>query len=116
MVSSVPVTWLVSGLFFFVALPYSSVGFGGASSYLAVMGIFSFSPDVSATIALTLNVFVAAIAFGNYYRSGHFQVNLLWPFLITSIPAAFIGGYISISPTVYRYLLNLDSLPLECWI
>jgi len=52
-------------------------------------------------------VFVAAIAFFNYYRSGHFRGYLLWPFLITSIPAAFIGGSIHIDQVVYQILLNL---------
>lgn len=102
-----PGTWLVAGLFFIVALLYSSVGFGGASSYLAVMSFFEFPPATSATIALTLNVFVATIAFFNYFRGGHFRGHLLWPFLITSIPAAFIGGSIHIDQVVYQILLNV---------
>lgn len=99
--------WLVTALFFAVALLYSSVGFGGASSYLAVMSYFEFPPATSATIALTLNVFVATIAFFNYFRGGHFRGHLLWPFLITSIPAAFIGGSIHIEEVVYQILLNV---------
>ncbi|MFZ5808803.1 MAG: sulfite exporter TauE/SafE family protein [Chloroflexota bacterium] len=96
----------IGALVFVVALLYSSVGFGGASSYLAVMSLFDMPPAFAATIALTLNILVASIAFVNYYRMKYFRWELLWPFLITSIPAAFVGGMIKLGATMYAILLN----------
>ena len=91
---------------FSVAVIYSSIGFGGASSYLAVMSLFNVVPASSATIALCLNILVAGIAFINYLRYGHLQVKLLVPFLVTSIPAAFVGGALKISFSLYQFLLH----------
>lgn len=94
-------------LLFFVAMLYASVGHGGASGYLALMALFSFSPDSMRATALVLNIFVSLIAFVQYYRGGHFRWSLFWPFAIASIPAAFIGGLISINPAVYKIMLGV---------
>src|SRR3954470_6633457 len=84
---------LVVGLMFFVgAALYASVGHGGASSYLAVMGLFGFAAEAMKPTALALNILVAAIATLKFYRAGLFSWKLFWPFAIASIPAAFIGG------------------------
>ncbi len=96
-----------------IAFLYASVGFGGASGYLAAMSLFNFSPQVMASTALTLNLLVASIAFWAYFRAGHFLPRLLWPFLLTSIPAAFVGGYIHIPTNTYLILLYL-SLSYVC--
>lgn len=95
---------------FLVALPlvaflYASVGHGGASGYLALMALFSFTPEVMKPTALVLNLFVAAISFYYYYRSGYFTLSLFWPFALTSIPAAFIGGMIAIDAGLYKKIL-----------
>ena len=86
---------------------YSSVGLGGASSYLVVMSYFAISPNFSSTIALTLNIMVAGVAFTNYFKNGHFRFRLLLPFLVTSIPAALIGGLIKIELPLYQLGLNI---------
>ena len=85
-------TLVIAILFFVGAALYASVGHGGASSYLAVMGLFSFAPDVMKPTALALNILVAAIATVKFYRAGLFKWNLFWPFAIASIPAAYVGG------------------------
>jgi uncharacterized membrane protein YfcA len=100
-------TWPAALLILVVAFLYSSVGFGGASSYLAVMSLFSYPPAVASTIALTLNVLVAGVAFLNYYRNHHLQWRLLLPFLVTSVPASFLGGTLQVSTPVYQVLLNM---------
>lgn len=99
-------SWLMAVLIFIVAFLYSSVGFGGASSYLAVMSLFNYPPEVASTTALTLNVLVAGVAFFNYYRNNHLRWHLLLPFLLTSIPAAFLGGMFKVSASIYQVLLN----------
>jgi uncharacterized membrane protein YfcA len=88
-----------------IAFLYASVGFGGASGYLAAMSLFSLRPEVMASTALSLNILVAGVAFLTYYRARHFVPTLLWPFLLTSIPAAFIGGYIQIEANIYYAFL-----------
>src|SRR5437763_90323 len=85
-------TVAIAFLFFVGAALYASVGHGGASSYLAVMGLFSFAPEVMKPTALALNIMVSAVATVKFYRAGLFKWQLFWPFAVASIPAAF-GGY-----------------------
>ena len=92
-------------LLLLVSFLYASVGHGGASGYLALMACFSFAPNVMRPTALILNLFVSAIAFIQYYKSGYFQWKLFWPFAITSIPAAFIGGVIQVDENIYKKIL-----------
>ena len=69
-----------------VAFLYSSVGHGGASGYLALMVFFSFPIDFMKQTALTLNLFVAGIAFYQYYKAGYFNKSLFFYFTISSVP------------------------------
>jgi len=94
-------------LLFFVAFMYSSVGHGGASGYLALMAFFSFAPEVMRPTALLLNIFVSLTAFIQYYRGGHFRFKLFWPFAVASIPAAFLGGLITIDASIYKTILGI---------
>lgn len=90
---------------FLVAALYSSAGFGGASGYLIVMSFFGIPANIMSSTALVLNIFVSTISFSSYARAGHFRPCLLLPFLVTSVPAAFIGGTIKISEQTYTILL-----------
>ena len=94
-------------LVFLLAVLYSSVGHGGASGYLALMALFSFPPDFMRPTALVLNIFVSSIAFYSFYRGGHFKLKLLLPFIITSLPFAFLGGMLSINPKMYKIILGI---------
>jgi hypothetical protein len=100
-------SWWLAGLVLAIAFLYSSVGFGGASGYLAVMAWFDFPINVAVSTALILNLIVSGIAFVNYYRYGHFVSTLLWPFVISSIPAAFIGGMIRLDQSTYLVILHV---------
>ncbi len=88
-----------------IAFLYAAVGHGGASGYLALMSIFSFAADDVKTIALTLNLFVAGIAFFHYYRRGFFGMKLFSVLALASIPMAYLGGQIQLQATVYFYFL-----------
>jgi hypothetical protein len=99
--------FLFFALVFSLAVLYSSVGHGGASGYLALMALFSFPPDFMRPTALVLNIFVSSIAFYSFYRGGHFRLKLLIPFIITSLPFAFLGGMLSINPKIYKIILGL---------
>ncbi len=95
------------GLVFLMAILYSSVGHGGASGYLALMALFSFPPEFMRPSALILNIFVSSIALFSFFRNGHFRFKLLLPFIITSVPFAFLGGIITINPRIYKILLGI---------
>ncbi|MEY2924300.1 MAG: hypothetical protein RLZZ337_848 [Bacteroidota bacterium] len=90
-----------------VAFLYASVGHGGASGYLALMALFSFPVGVMKPTALLLNIFVSGISFWFFRKNNHFSWKLFYPFAITSIPMAFLGGYISIDATLYKQILGV---------
>ena len=94
-------------LLFLVAFLYSSVGHGGASGYLALMALFSISPDVMKPTALLLNLFVSLTSFIQFYRGKHFKWKIFLPFAIASVPMAFVGGLITIDAHVYKKILGL---------
>ncbi|MDT8411558.1 MAG: sulfite exporter TauE/SafE family protein [Vicingaceae bacterium] len=88
-----------------VAFMYAAVGHGGASGYLALMALFSFAPETMKPTALLLNLFVAAISFFHYAKSGYFNKKLFLSFAIASIPLAFVGGLIEVDASIYKKVL-----------
>jgi uncharacterized membrane protein YfcA len=90
-----------------VAILYSSVGHGGGSGYLAVMAFFAVAPEITKPTALTLNVFVSAIAFILFYRRGYFEWKTFAPFAAASIPFAFLGGMIQLPILYYKIVLGI---------
>ena len=99
-------SYLFYALIPIVAFLYSSVGHGGASGYLALMAVFSFPSDIMKQTALLLNLFVAGIAFYQYYKGGYFNRSLFLFFALGSVPAAFIGGLCSLDPWLYKKILG----------
>lgn len=98
---------LIALLFFATALLYSSVELAGATSYLAVMALFGFLPVEMKSTALTLNILVAAIAATKFYRAGTFSWQTFWPFALTSIPFAYLGGRILLPATIYKPIISI---------
>ena len=92
---------------FVVAVLYSSVGHGGASGYLAVMAFAAISPNVTKPTALILNVFVASIAFVQFYCEKHFDWKIFAPFAATSVPFAYLGGMIQLPTNIYKIVLGV---------
>jgi len=92
---------------FAIAMLYSSVGHGGASGYLAVMALFAVAPEITKPTALILNLFVAMIAFVQFYRTENFAWKIFLPFAIGSIPLAFVGGMIQLPTFIYKVILGL---------
>jgi uncharacterized membrane protein YfcA len=99
-------SYLFYALIPIVAFLYSSVGHGGASGYLALMAVFSFPSDMMKQTALLLNLFVAGIAFYQYYKGGYFNRSLFLFFALGSVPAAFLGGLWSLDPWLYKKILG----------
>ena len=100
------VVLLASGMLV-AAFLYATVGHGGASAYIAAMAIAGVAPAEMRPIALQLNVLVSAIATFKFYRAGHFRWRLFWPFAMASIPAAYLGGAITLPGTAYKILVGL---------
>jgi uncharacterized membrane protein YfcA len=94
-------------LLFLVAFLYSSVGHGGASGYLALMALFSVTPEVMKPTALLLNLFVSLTSFIQFYRGKHFNWKLFLPFAITSVPMAYLGGMMALTDDVYKKILGI---------
>lgn len=92
-------------LVFVVALVYASVGHGGASGYLATMSLLAYAPAAMASSALLLNLLVAGTACLMFWRAGHGSFQLLWPFIVGSVPGALIGGWLPVSARTYGWLL-----------
>lgn len=90
-----------------VAFLYASVGHGGASGYLALMALFAVPIAIMKPTALLLNLFVSGISFFFYYKKDFFKPKLFYPFAITSVPAALVGGFITIENTIYKIILGL---------
>jgi len=86
---------------------YSSVGHAGASGYLAAMALVGVTPAVMRPTALILNILVALIATGKFYRAGCFSWPLFWPFAVASIPLAYLGGSLSLPGTLYKQVVGL---------
>jgi uncharacterized membrane protein YfcA len=109
-------TLIIAILFFAGAALYASVGHAGASAYLAVMGLYSFAPSVMKPTALALNILVAAVATLKFYRAGLFSWRLFWPFAVASIPAAFIGGAMTLPTRSYKIVVGIVLLYAAVWM
>lgn len=105
---------LLTGLIFFVSLLYSSVGHGGASGYLAAMALFGVAPPVMKPAALMLNLLVAGIATYRFGRAGAFSGRVFWPFAAASVPAALIGGTLTLPTEIYKPIVGA-TLVFAAW-
>ena len=94
-------------LFFITSILYSSVGFGGGSTYLALLLIWSAPYGIFPLIALSCNIIVVSGNCFNYIRSGNLNLKLLIPYLTGSIPLAFIGGSLPVDKQLFEILLFL---------
>jgi uncharacterized protein len=95
-------TTALTVLILLTAILYSSVGHAGASGYLAAMALMGLAPDVMKPSALFLNIIVATIGTAKFAWEGYFSWAIFWPFAITSIPFAFVGGAIRLPSHYYK--------------
>jgi uncharacterized membrane protein YfcA len=94
-------------IFVVVAMLYSSVGHAGASGYLAAMALVGVAPEAMRPTALTLNIVVAAYTTWRFRGARFFDAKVVTPFLIGSIPLAFVGGGIKLPSHVYQALVGV---------
>ena len=98
---------ILSILFLITAILYSSVGFGGGSTYLALMLIWDIPYYIFPIVALFCNIIVVSGNSINYIRSSNLNLKLLLPYLIGSIPFAFYGASLQISKNFFEIILFL---------
>jgi len=96
---------ILSILFFVTAILYASVGFGGGSTYLALLLIWDIPYYIFPVIALLCNIFVVSGNSFNYIRAGNLNLKILIPYLVGSIPLAFIGGSLPIDKKLFEIFL-----------
>lgn len=102
--------WELVTLFFLIAVLYSSVGFGGGSSYLAVLALSSLAFTEIRAAALLCNIVVVSGTTFIYLKNKLFNWKKIGPLALMSIPLAFLGGYLRIGQTVFFVLLGLTLL------
>ena len=99
---------IILTIFFFItAILYSSIGFGGGSTYLALLLIWDVPYYIFPILALICNIIVVSGNSINYVRSGNLDVKLLLPYLMGSIPFVFFGASVEISKNLFEILLFL---------
>jgi len=91
---------------FAVAFFYSSVGHGGATGYLAALALLGVAPASARVAVLIANVLVASVAWWRFRRAGHFEGKILLLFAAASVPCAWLGSKIHISPQTYKLVLG----------
>ena len=97
---------IILTIFFFItAIFYSSIGFGGGSTYLALMLIWDVPFYIFPIVALICNIIVVSGNSINFLRTKNINIKLLTPYLIGSVPFAFLGASISIDKNLFEILL-----------
>ncbi len=96
---------ILSILFLITAILYSSVGFGGGSTYLALLLIWEIPYYIFPILALICNIIVVTGNSINYVSSGNLNLKILIPYLIGSIPFAFVGGSINLDKNIFEIIL-----------
>ena len=107
---------ILSILFFVTATLYSSVGLGGGSTYLALLLIWGLPYTIFPIVALSCNIIVVSGNCFNYIRAGNLNFKLLVPYLIGSIPLAFIGGSLPIEKNIFEILLFIVLIIAGCFL
>ncbi len=99
--------WTLVLLFFMAATVYASVGLGGGSMYIALLAAWGVPHTEIPQISLVCNLVVVAGGCFHFFHSGHGDIKRLLPFLIASMPMAYLGGRIPVSKTVFMALLGV---------
>ena len=94
-----------------VAFLYSAVGHGGATGYIAVLSLFGVQHEAIAGTTLVLNCLVSGLALFAYARAGQYSHKKVLPYLILSVPCAFLGAILPVDRQVFHLILCLI-LPL----
>ena len=100
-----PLWLMLAAAFFVIALVYASVGFGGGSSYTALMALVGVTTLWIPVLSLSCNLIVVAGGCWHFARRGHLNRRLIAPFLLTSVPASYLAATIPVDPDLYLSVL-----------
>ena len=103
-------------IFFLIAFFYASVGFGGGSSYLALLSLFLTEFQEIRTLALLLNLIVVSIGTFMFIWNDVFKWRYFWPFLLTSMPLSFLGAQLQLSEKKFFLVLGCALLGASFFI
>lgn len=106
--SAQPILILLATAFAVTALVYASAGFAGGSTYLALLALCGFPLTLMPTTALVCNIIVALGGTIAFARAGHFSARTVMPFLIASMPMAYLGGRVPVGKTAFLVLLGIS--------
>ena len=102
-----PTGWLIlCAAVLAVAFFYSSVGHGGATGYLAALALLGVAPASAKVAVLIVNVLVASVAWWRFWKAGHFDGRVLLTFAVASVPCAWLGSRVHVSPQTYKLVLG----------
>lgn len=110
LINTLIANWEIITLFFIIAILYSSVGFGGGSSYIAVLALTSLVFTQIRTIALLCNIVVVSGSTFIFSKNNLLNWKKIIPLAATSLPLAFLGGYLKITQTFFFILLGITLL------
>ena len=88
-------------LFAITALCYASIGFGGGSTYTVLLALHGTDYLILPTVSLLCNIVVVSGGAWRFIRAKALDVSRIAPLLIFSIPAAWIGGWITVDETLF---------------
>lgn len=94
--------------FFIIALLYATVGFGGGTSYIAILAAAGISYTLIPKISLMCNLLVVSGGCYHFMKEGHFNKRLILPFVLSSVPMAFVGGSYPITEKTFFILLTVS--------
>ncbi len=97
---------LLAPLFFLTALIYAAAGFGGGSTYTALLALWTDDVAVIPVVALACNIVVVSAGVWRFAREGHVDWRRIWPFFAASVPMAFVGGLLPVPRVVFIGLLS----------
>ena len=103
---SVTTLLLVALIFLAIATIYSSVGFGGGSSYLAILTFVVVSFYTIRSMALVCNIIVVGGSLYWFAKKGHFDLRQFLPFVLTSVPMAFLGASFRLDEYIFFIILG----------
>jgi uncharacterized protein len=104
----VTAAFALAPLFFLTALVYSIAGFGGGSTYVALLLLFALPYTVVPKIALLCNLIVVSGGVVHYVKGGWLPFRRVWPFVVGSVPAAFLGGRYPIAKETFMILAAIS--------
>jgi uncharacterized membrane protein YfcA len=100
----------IAAAFLVIAFLYASVGFGGGSSYTAILIESGMAWQLVPPLSLLCNIIVVTGGVWHFARAGHLDTRFAWPLVATSVPAAFFGGYLQLEQPTFFFALGMALL------